>query len=264
MQILNSYASIWTFSWCVWRAIKLGAYLDLPEEAALARWHVLLWWERDPTSAWPNRWKNCTFLDGIVGLKFCWNFAFSLMLFLSNRRAVWELESIPRHIWPTTDASVLMWVVLLCFGLFHWLINWFGPDQTVWSEKELKQQKKNATMSIFFFCFWSGPKWGTDGKASIIYLLLVLLFQSVLVDLHESFRTPSPFVVIAFWPHTHHARPRGNPPGKITFALRSIFLFFPFLNYPDWLPRTFTTSSNTFKFYFLASGSALRQADNKV
>lgn len=103
------------------------------------------------TSAWPNRWKNCTFLDDMyVWLKFCWNFASSLMLFLSNRRAVWELENIPRHIWPTTDESVLMWVVLLCFGSFHWLINWSGPDQTVWSEKELKQHKKNATMSNFF------------------------------------------------------------------------------------------------------------------
>lgn len=79
----------------------------------------------------------------------------------------WPMEAhfrkyTPRQSWPMSDANVLTWLVLPHVGSFHQLINHYGPEQTVWREKETKMAEK-----CLFFCasYPDQKKQTTDVKA---------------------------------------------------------------------------------------------------
>lgn len=48
----------------------------------------------------------------------------------------WQTEQlftkyIPRHMWPMSDVNIITWLMLLHFGLFPRLTNWFRPVKSV-------------------------------------------------------------------------------------------------------------------------------------
>lgn len=111
--------------------------------------------ERDPTSIRPDCWKNCAFCGtkpGPVGhvdlqkrRRLCW-VGRLVGIFPTCKFGPMEEQLTycggkytPRSIWPTSDANVLLQLVLLHIGPFHQLITQFRPGQSVWREKEAQQ-----------------------------------------------------------------------------------------------------------------------------
>lgn len=75
-----------------------------------------------------------------------------------------------RPIWPTSDANVVLRLVLLHIGPFHQLITQFGPGQSVWCEKEAKQLKNAAMCQGCFFFGPNEPNYGGESTPRLAFI----------------------------------------------------------------------------------------------